>query len=120
MRMAWEYAPLDWTTESPTKPGWYWAMYLDTEPWIVRVAKDKDGILKWWEDGVSRSWDLDTVSYWMGPLPVPEPPKEDKLKDLIHIMTAEDRAVFIEGAKKAAEAIRKMKQEIEDNGLEEK
>lgn len=60
---------LRWTTENPTKPGWYWIRYGydKPNPLVVHVT-ESNGI--WYRD----SWVLDqseTVE-WAGPIPEPE------------------------------------------------
>jgi hypothetical protein len=38
---------MTWTTEKPTKPGWYWWRPLSTDaPALVEVTIDGDGFLK--------------------------------------------------------------------------
>jgi hypothetical protein len=59
-----------WTTDPPTEPGWYWVYFGIPGGRIVQYFKTLDGDV--------RSGNKDTdkhVKYWLGPLPVPEPPQ---------------------------------------------
>lgn len=70
----------DWTTEPPTEPGWYWATprmvegWEDISPQIAEVYKNLSDRLKVLFDG-NDDFDLADFTHWLGPLPLPEPPK---------------------------------------------
>ncbi len=69
-----------WTTEPPTQEGWYWARTNKGQPFIIRVGfygTGQTGTL-WAYDTERNMLDLDVLDYWLGPLPVPEPPKESE------------------------------------------
>lgn len=76
------YALDKWTTTPPTEPGWYWATERHVAlPKIVfaRHVGTLDGgkgkpIFSIDEDGDIHS--VFEYTHWLGPLPVPEPPKE--------------------------------------------
>lgn len=78
---------MDWTTETPTKPGWYWAeeicelpddpMHGEVE--AVRVYDDQwgDGVLTArWRD-VDVPFEQITERYWWYG-PVPPPPRLER------------------------------------------
>jgi hypothetical protein len=51
---------LNWTTEKPTVPGWYWMQAGDKEPEIVRVCARENGGLELRDIGYwIHSWFLD-------------------------------------------------------------
>ena len=73
---------IQWTTEPPTQEGWYW-IYVHHDkfpsgPNVDYVQRDRSGYL-----GISNGDYLETFeeyaaglkAYWLGPLPIPEPPK---------------------------------------------
>jgi hypothetical protein len=69
----------EWTTEPPTVAGWYWARTNKGIPYIVRVGLFGTGVtgtLWVYTTNSTKAFDFDMVDYWLGPLPVPEPPKE--------------------------------------------
>lgn len=84
-----EYVEMDWTTTPPTVEGWYWVYIEDPKaienPAVVQVERENqkpDDKLGVWHSG---NWDefesVDEYSsifscHWLGPIPVPEPPKE--------------------------------------------
>lgn len=78
---------MQWTTDKPTNPGWYWVWY--------DVNKDSDGMYPnglidmvkvdfWPDDNGIRIlqfntiddgwWPVETMDYWIGPLPEPKAP----------------------------------------------
>jgi len=64
-----------WTTEKPTKIGWYWANWICGEIRVVKVIDDK-----WNPGGLSVYGDecdyrLKDFTHWLGPLHEPEPPE---------------------------------------------
>ena len=63
---------LEWTTDPPTEPGWYWIHFPSG---AVECAKidviNSNGIPIEFAD----RWALERVTHWLGPLPTPEPPK---------------------------------------------
>jgi hypothetical protein len=72
-----------WTTTPPTQEGWYWAMSVDDDdsPQVVIVdknlgtEKDKHPLIVG-AVYVQDEWQLSLFTHWLGPLPVPAPPKE--------------------------------------------
>jgi len=70
------YETLDWTTEPPTREGWYWAKVIDAEnpAWagkvdLLMVIVLDDGPQYTLRNGFE-------ATHWLGPLLVPAPPKE--------------------------------------------
>ena len=75
-----DFMGLQWTTEPPTREGWYWAINKDDrEIWLYRVFRadhgGNDKPLEAWVDQYE-SMRLSDFSHWLGPLPVPAPPSE--------------------------------------------
>lgn len=65
----------EWTTTPPTEPGLYWAW--DGERVLaITVGYDEhvDGLWAFEQQSQYGSR-LNSYSHWLGPLPVPEPPK---------------------------------------------
>lgn len=66
----------NWSTDPPTEDGWYWA-YDDERNWLdmvyCLVPASGDDIYQIWRDGYS--YDLSDFTHWLGPLPLPEPPR---------------------------------------------
>ena len=75
---------MKWTTEPPTKPGWYWVRVPQSHASMrggifvvsIEIFGGKQHI-DWLVDGYE--WDPpfeeSHITHWLGPLPVPEPPK---------------------------------------------
>lgn len=70
---------MKWTTERPTKPGWYWAWHTIFK--CLHVVLINNGALKdspfkplAYEGGGEPTF-CDVYSYWLGPIEPPEPPK---------------------------------------------
>ena len=63
---------VNWSTEKPTEPGWYWVWFAGVRPHIVQVVLI-GGRLMIWTDGAGI--DLANYRFWCGPLPCPEPPR---------------------------------------------
>lgn len=65
---------MDWTTEKPTEPGYYWAM-LPTNKWgeVVRVFNDWSGkyLLVRSSNGTEPLHRYGEI-LWAGPIPMPE------------------------------------------------
>jgi hypothetical protein len=61
--------PLQWQDDPPTQSGWYWEWQksLNIEPYIIYI---NEAIEK------SRAEKPKVLTLWMGPLPIPESPKE--------------------------------------------
>jgi hypothetical protein len=59
-----------WTTEPPTKEGWYWAVDNENEIEIVEFT-DGELYVTGWENAVAENH----FTHWCGPIPAPEPPK---------------------------------------------
>jgi hypothetical protein len=69
----------NWTTTPPTVEGWYWVCTNKGVPHVVKVGlfgTGQTGNLWVYETGHSQAYDLDVYDYWLGPIPVPEPPKD--------------------------------------------
>lgn len=67
---------MEWTTQLPTKPGWYWQWNEEYGILIIEL-EEIDGRIVW-----RPYYDLgpyvdmsSSESYWMGPIEQPEPPK---------------------------------------------
>ena len=72
-----------WSTDAPTKDGWYWAAFpFGDDAWIkvhVKVEGDVCYSVRGEEDGEEgklAEWRLASFTHWLGPLPVPEPPED--------------------------------------------
>jgi hypothetical protein len=74
---------MKWTTEAPTKPGWYWASFFDESDrewltfmvFITHSGKVFDPELDD-DDEFNKLLPQDTIfTRWFGPLDQPEPPK---------------------------------------------
>jgi hypothetical protein len=66
---------VEWTTDKPTKSGYYWVKWTDDdEPPFVYMAflEERDKTLLLFVEG--EFTDPDLISYFMGPLGIPEPP----------------------------------------------
>lgn len=67
-----------WTTEKPSRPGWYWWRSDDvafkSRQCVVEVIKIAGDEPKYWlVNGVSINWSLgNTPGQWSGPIPPPE------------------------------------------------
>ncbi len=70
-------APLTWTKEKPTKPGWYWHRtlpgYVHEPIWVGQ----ENGILKYWHV-VEECWYELPPGEWAGPIPEPQAPDTAK------------------------------------------
>jgi hypothetical protein len=71
-----------WTT-APTKPGWFWARDGDNdEPFIALVAtRSTDPFLDSPFEVIGyddETYPVSNHKYWLGPLPVPQPPQESE------------------------------------------
>jgi hypothetical protein len=64
---------LGWTTTPPTVEGWYW-VYSDGEINLVNVFRNYDAWIVRRDDRTAWIEMLNTA-HWLGPLPLPEPPK---------------------------------------------
>jgi len=77
-----------WTTETPTEPGWYWALNPGDVGGrgvvgLVRIHKSAiDGELSLAFHGSDMSYYLPYkfISHWLGPLPEPKVPELKELK----------------------------------------
>lgn len=58
-----------WTTEKPTRPGWYWARNKTRVPQIVEVEANKHGDLHY---GIYTLRHYGSNLEWAGPIPEPE------------------------------------------------
>lgn len=59
---------MNWTTDKPTKPGWYWARMSPNEPHVCELVFDEDGVTLVNGETFSQMEDHE----WAGPL---EPPQ---------------------------------------------
>jgi hypothetical protein len=72
--------PLSWTTEPPTVEGWYW-VYCKYQQNFVEKMKvvllylNSEGIFQYAADDTEFFPDEKNFTHYLGPLPVPEPPK---------------------------------------------
>ena len=64
-----------WTTEPPTAEGWYWCYFPNASDPFSCLPILFDSNNEPWVDSDDR-WQLQFVSHWLGPLPVPAPPTE--------------------------------------------
>lgn len=70
---------MEWLTEKPTKPGYYWVLGLleSDAPWMVLIF-DFQGQMQCTIFGDQDGWALDhyaeDIDYWMGPIEIPEKP----------------------------------------------
>lgn len=55
----------EWTTQTPTKPGWYWGRNV-SGLCLIRVTQDKEYL---YFENVSDS--RYKITHWLGPLPEP-------------------------------------------------
>lgn len=76
-----EAGKLQWTTEAPTVPGWYWASYQGKYQTIILVDKivsdsegGKAGNLFAYSAYEEEEVSFLEYTHWLGPLPEPEPP----------------------------------------------
>lgn len=68
---------MKWTTTPPTVEGWYWVIQdrVNPSPEIVKVSGAFAHGKLYAEMGNSE-YSLELFTHWLGPLPVPEPPKD--------------------------------------------
>ena len=69
---------LQWTADEPTRQGWYWAQTDAGIPTIVKVGlfgTGKSNTLWVYMTGNDKAHHFDIFDFWLGPLPVPEPPE---------------------------------------------
>ncbi len=63
-----------WTTEPPTKPGWYWTML--NKPRLVKVSQEAfTSELHVTHTGNEQEYPLSDYTHWLGPLLEPENPE---------------------------------------------
>lgn len=69
---------MEWTTQAPKEPGWYWASdkkYSDDHVVMVEVVHDGiDSLIAYTSDRAP--WELSDFTHWQGPIPKPAPPDE--------------------------------------------
>lgn len=73
---------IEWTTDAPTsKSGWYWAIDRDGEVMMVHYEMSpfggSDFITTVGDDEYLRHYDWQDFTHWKGPIPKPEPPRDD-------------------------------------------
>ena len=61
---------LNWTTEPPTQEGWYWATEDGGRPEVV-MYNGSSVYVRGYEVPLNPK----DFTYWLGPLPIPEPPQ---------------------------------------------
>jgi hypothetical protein len=73
-----------WTSELPTRPGWYWFhggpnWDADVQPIAVEVVwhDEEGGQLDVWHDGIAQPIEKWPGS-WLGPVDVPAPPEPEE------------------------------------------
>lgn len=57
----------EWTTEPPTEAGWYWIRAKVIGHEVVGVAQYP----------YTSNVNIDKITHWLGPLPIPAPPVLD-------------------------------------------
>jgi len=68
-------AALTWTTDTPTKPGWYWCQMRDMRPHVVEVVAAQDSRRLTVAQTETYVDDLEPENYrWAGPLIQPSEP----------------------------------------------
>jgi hypothetical protein len=64
---------LEWTTETPKKPGIYWAKQRDGDIEIIDIDSWSKSAFRTGQNG---SVLKTNYTHWLGPIPAPEPPTE--------------------------------------------
>lgn len=67
------FSILRWTTEPPTVEGWYWALDV-YQKGINKIVYVTQGTV--FEVGNLIPQKIGNYHHWLGPLPIPEPPKD--------------------------------------------
>lgn len=69
---------LQWTTEPPKQRGLYRAIDTKGIGWWVHVSQEpyREDVFYVSRFGYGHNVSLDNFTHWLGPLPMPEPPKE--------------------------------------------
>jgi len=62
----------EWTTEPPTKEGWYWFRNEWPQPFCAWVSVNNNEMQV---GQVGAQWDISKITHWLGPLTEPEMPK---------------------------------------------
>ena len=60
-----------WSTDPPTEDGWYWA-YDREDSFLDLVRYSDSGATMWSDKTIAKLF-----THWLGPLPKPEPPRND-------------------------------------------
>lgn len=75
-------ATMQWTTDKPTRPGWYW-VYVPRLKTVFCMETEIIPACDWIQfvyhvDGYDWESDFEPtdVSHWVGPLELPKPPTE--------------------------------------------
>lgn len=66
---------MTWTTDLPTKPGWYWYRHPEHKEWIVEVISTGSAVNVRFEWGWVDIFACHRHSEWAGPI---QRPKENK------------------------------------------
>jgi hypothetical protein len=72
---------IKWITAPPTEEGWYWAQWAQDVGNITCVEVSYSLAtqeLEVWVTAKEYTYELKDFTHWLGPLPVPEPPAENK------------------------------------------
>lgn len=74
---------MTWTTQKPTKPGWYWYRELEVGPKIrfprIREMTYANGVLMSYSGMTHPSIVANTEGEWAGP--IPEPTERDEREE---------------------------------------
>jgi hypothetical protein len=65
---------LEWTTNPPTEDGWYWCYFAGAHEPLHCLPILLDQNREPWVDSED-NWQLQRITHWLGPLPIPDPPK---------------------------------------------
>ena len=66
---------MNWTTEKPTKPGWYWRrLSSDGHAHLVEVTREGSGVVQTHPPAqlVEAGRSVDTSGEWAGPVEMPQ------------------------------------------------
>lgn len=77
-KAAWNYLPrhLQWTTETPTEPGWYFIRYKGKVTICYATYPKGSSHMTYLVIGSPDAWSSEYADEWAGPIPEPEEPKQ--------------------------------------------
>ena len=80
---------MNWTTEAPTKPGFYWTTEdnfgaENGRIVVVEVTEAWKGALVFYVIGIEIEYDVKDATHWYGPLDVPKSPNDLVLEKYAH------------------------------------